>query len=447
MTKLIEVFLPHPATEFPAAFEQVRREKRSQNGKEKKPLLFPLDRAVIESLIELGEPRQLVLPPCPACGDNRVVMARQVRKEDAEADPIFAEFLRRRRQQQQQEAMRKRQNAREESEDSANAGENEPLRRNPSRTRYVWRACAPGRASFSPQSMRLITSPAPTFAACFLSCFGRERKGKEGKVGAWVLVARVSREPEGEGKGDSQHEPVQGRRPGGKESGGRRPCFCLGIIQFLSHRPEEGHGEGRAHLILHFFLSPRPSCRPGSRRRRSGAGGGGGGSSAESCCDLATAGAASNEGAARRPSCRSRRRSSRRHSRAGSGRRASSAAAQENDVRASRNGSNGRANSVHSLKNNGGEETADGGVAEGEHHQSEERRRTYHPAFTALIMRPSELYFALRKRWDGFTYDRRNYSLWIFKPEDKWVSISEERSALLTDKNLFLSEFAFSAKT
>lgn len=40
----------------------------------------------------MGEPRQLVLP-CPHCGDNRVVMARQVKKEEVESNPIFAEFL------------------------------------------------------------------------------------------------------------------------------------------------------------------------------------------------------------------------------------------------------------------------------------------------------------------------------------------------------------------
>ena len=45
-----------------------------------------------EHLLEIGEPRQLVLP-CPGCGDNRVIMARQVKKEDVESNPIFAEFL------------------------------------------------------------------------------------------------------------------------------------------------------------------------------------------------------------------------------------------------------------------------------------------------------------------------------------------------------------------
>ena len=42
--------------------------------------------------MEMGEPRQLVLP-CSNCGDSRVVMARQVRKEDVESNPLFAEFL------------------------------------------------------------------------------------------------------------------------------------------------------------------------------------------------------------------------------------------------------------------------------------------------------------------------------------------------------------------
>ncbi len=66
-----------------------------------------------KSVMEMGEPRQLVLPPCPNCGDNRVVMARQVRKEDMEANPVFAEFLRQqqavlqqRQQQQQQQRQR-----------------------------------------------------------------------------------------------------------------------------------------------------------------------------------------------------------------------------------------------------------------------------------------------------------------------------------------------------
>lgn len=44
------------------------------------------------SVMELGEPRQL-LSRCPHCGDNRVVMARQIRKEEIESNPIFAEFL------------------------------------------------------------------------------------------------------------------------------------------------------------------------------------------------------------------------------------------------------------------------------------------------------------------------------------------------------------------
>jgi hypothetical protein len=44
------------------------------------------------AVMDIGEPRQLVLP-CPYCGDNKVVMARQVKKEELESNPIFAEFL------------------------------------------------------------------------------------------------------------------------------------------------------------------------------------------------------------------------------------------------------------------------------------------------------------------------------------------------------------------
>ena len=44
------------------------------------------------AVMDIGEPRQLVLP-CPYCGDNKVVMARQVKKEEVESNPIFAEFL------------------------------------------------------------------------------------------------------------------------------------------------------------------------------------------------------------------------------------------------------------------------------------------------------------------------------------------------------------------
>eukprot|EP00095_Tigriopus_kingsejongensis_P007143 maker-scaffold300_size216557-snap-gene-0.14 protein:Tk07143 transcript:maker-scaffold300_size216557-snap-gene-0.14-mRNA-1 annotation:"voltage-dependent t-type calcium channel subunit alpha-1g" len=55
-----------------------------------------LSKSVIETLrnnvMEMGEPRQLVLP-CPSCGETRVVMARQVRKEEVECNPLFAEFL------------------------------------------------------------------------------------------------------------------------------------------------------------------------------------------------------------------------------------------------------------------------------------------------------------------------------------------------------------------
>jgi len=40
----------------------------------------------------IGEPRQLVLP-CPNCGDNKIVMARQVKREEVETNPVFAQFL------------------------------------------------------------------------------------------------------------------------------------------------------------------------------------------------------------------------------------------------------------------------------------------------------------------------------------------------------------------
>ncbi len=84
----------------------------------------PHSRSVMESLrksvMELGEPRQLILPPCQNCGENRVVMARQVRKEDMEANPIFAEFLRQQQQQQQamQQQQQQKQLRREQSDDS-----------------------------------------------------------------------------------------------------------------------------------------------------------------------------------------------------------------------------------------------------------------------------------------------------------------------------------------
>ena len=42
--------------------------------------------------MELGEPRQLVVT-CPQCGDNKVILARQVKKEVVEANPVFSEFL------------------------------------------------------------------------------------------------------------------------------------------------------------------------------------------------------------------------------------------------------------------------------------------------------------------------------------------------------------------
>ncbi len=44
------------------------------------------------ALVEIGEPRQLVLA-CPHCGDNKIIMARQVKKEEVETNPIFSEFL------------------------------------------------------------------------------------------------------------------------------------------------------------------------------------------------------------------------------------------------------------------------------------------------------------------------------------------------------------------
>ncbi len=48
--------------------------------------------------MELGEPRQLILPPCTQCGENRVVVARQVPKHEMESSPAFIEFLRHQRQ-------------------------------------------------------------------------------------------------------------------------------------------------------------------------------------------------------------------------------------------------------------------------------------------------------------------------------------------------------------
>ena len=42
--------------------------------------------------MELGEPRQLVVT-CPHCGDNKVILARQVKKEVVETNPVFSEFL------------------------------------------------------------------------------------------------------------------------------------------------------------------------------------------------------------------------------------------------------------------------------------------------------------------------------------------------------------------
>ena len=43
-------------------------------------------------MLEIGEPRQLVVP-CVQCGDNKIIMARQVTKEEVERNPAFAEFL------------------------------------------------------------------------------------------------------------------------------------------------------------------------------------------------------------------------------------------------------------------------------------------------------------------------------------------------------------------
>nr|XP_040563889.1 voltage-dependent T-type calcium channel subunit alpha-1H-like isoform X2 [Lepeophtheirus salmonis] len=51
-----------------------------------------LDALRIKVLTEIGEPRQLVMP-CPNCGDNRVIMARQVRRQDIENNPIFADLF------------------------------------------------------------------------------------------------------------------------------------------------------------------------------------------------------------------------------------------------------------------------------------------------------------------------------------------------------------------
>eukprot|EP00094_Tigriopus_californicus_P005435 TCALIF_05238-PA protein Name:"Similar to CACNA1H Voltage-dependent T-type calcium channel subunit alpha-1H (Homo sapiens)" AED:0.30 eAED:0.30 QI:0/0.8/0.61/0.95/0.75/0.80/21/258/1189 len=44
------------------------------------------------NVLEMGEPMQLMLP-CSNCGETRVVMARQIKKEDVECNPVFAEFL------------------------------------------------------------------------------------------------------------------------------------------------------------------------------------------------------------------------------------------------------------------------------------------------------------------------------------------------------------------
>ena len=37
----------------------------------------------------------------------------------------------------------------------------------------------------------------------------------------------------------------------------------------------------------------------------------------------------------------------------------------------------------------------------------------------SLLTRPREFYFSLRSRWERFTREREDYSLWIFKPDDK----------------------------
>ena len=42
--------------------------------------------------MEMGEPRQLVVT-CPQCGDNKVILARQIKKEVVESNPVFSEFL------------------------------------------------------------------------------------------------------------------------------------------------------------------------------------------------------------------------------------------------------------------------------------------------------------------------------------------------------------------
>ena len=49
-------------------------------------------RSLRKSAMELGETRQLVIP-CGRCGESRVILAKQVRREVIESNPMFAEFL------------------------------------------------------------------------------------------------------------------------------------------------------------------------------------------------------------------------------------------------------------------------------------------------------------------------------------------------------------------
>jgi len=113
-------------------------------------------------------------------------------------------------------------------------------------------------------------------------------------------------------------------------------------------------------------------------------------------------------------------------------------------VRAAGNGSNGRANSLHSIKGAAGAAMAGAGQADdggggdvvpaaavedaaavaavAAAATSQNVQHFYFnalPALAPLLTRPRELYEALRRHWDDFTYARRDYSLWIFKPADK----------------------------
>ena len=84
-----------------------RKTIRFKRGHRERPILkpqihdyrghiFSWTRSAMETIrtavMDMGEPRQLVLP-CPYCGDNKVIMARQVKKEEVESNPIFADFL------------------------------------------------------------------------------------------------------------------------------------------------------------------------------------------------------------------------------------------------------------------------------------------------------------------------------------------------------------------